>query len=159
MFRVVPADTPELIAQVHDLIKEYSGSLGIDLCFEGIEKELTELPGEYAPPTGRLLAAVTGGRADGCVALRKVTDQICELRRLYVRPNLRGHGAGRALVQELIDEAKKIGYRKMRLDTLASMSEAILLYRSLGFYDIHPYRHIPVADAKYMEKELDARVL
>jgi GNAT superfamily N-acetyltransferase len=155
MFRIIQADAPEHITQVRDLIKEYSGSLGIDLCFEGIEKELAELPGEYAPPTGRLLLAVTNDHGDGCVALRKVTDQICEMRRLYVRPTLRGKGAGRGLVLAVIDEAKKIGYRKMRLDTLASMSEAILLYRTLGFYDISPYRHIPVAGARYMEKELD----
>jgi ribosomal protein S18 acetylase RimI-like enzyme len=154
MMKLAQAETPEQIEEVRRLLCEYEASLGVSLCFQDFERELAELPGEYAPPGGRLLLALEAGHAVGCVALRRLDDETCEMKRLYLEPGFRGRGAGRWLALAIIDEARKIGYKKMRLDTLASMQEAIALYESLGFKPIEPYCHNPIPGAIFMELKL-----
>jgi len=154
MLKIIKAHTEGDVPQVRELFKEYEASLGISLCFQGFEKELASLPGEYAPPEGRLLLALWDGRLAGCVALRKDDQDACEMKRLYVRPPFRGKGVGRTLAHAIIAEAKEIGYKKMRLDTLPSMKEAIALYQSLGFQPTASYRHNPIEGAIFMELAL-----
>jgi putative acetyltransferase len=152
---LVSAETLAQIAQVRELFLEYAKSLGFSLCFQGFDKELAELPGDYAPPTGRLLLAEYHGELAGCVALHKLDSEICEMKRLTLRPNFRGRGLGRALAEAIIAEARSIGYRRMRLDTVEpAMKDAVGLYRKLGFKEIGPYRPNPIAGAMYMELEL-----
>ena len=139
---------------VSDLFREYEQSLGVDLCFQGFEEELAGLPGAYAPPRGRLLIARDDQRAVGCVALRALGDDLCEMKRLYLRPGLRGRGVGRMLAERIMDEARAIGYRTMRLDTLPMMQDAIAMYERLGFQRIAPYYSNPVPGALFMERAL-----
>jgi ribosomal protein S18 acetylase RimI-like enzyme len=152
--RIVEAHSAPQLASVRQLFLEYSRSLEIDLCFQGFERELTELPGRYAPPTGRLLLALQGNEAAGCVALRSIDDGTCEMKRLYVGPAFKGQGIGRALAESALTAARRIGYKKMRLDTLASMKEAISLYQSLGFQRIDPYYDNPSDCAMFLELNL-----
>jgi len=153
--RLTQPHTSEQIELVRELFKEYEAWLDIDLCFQNFHKELAELPGEYAPPDGRLLLAVENKKVAGCIALRKIGDGVCEMKRLFVRSEFRGKGLGRQLVESIIKAAKEIGYERMRLDTLpGKMDDAIALYRSLGFEDIEPYYQNPVPDAKFMELKL-----
>lgn len=154
MFKVIQAHSEGHLSQVRELFTEYAASLGFDLCFQDFDRELAELPGEYAPPDGRLLLALCDGQVVGCVALRKITDGICEMKRLYVRPEFRGKGIGRELAVAIIDEARRIGYGSMRLDTVPTMKEAIGLYRSMGFKEIEPYYHNPIACTLFMELAL-----
>jgi ribosomal protein S18 acetylase RimI-like enzyme len=154
---IVQATGPRDVERARELFREYEQSLGIDLCFQGFEQELAGLPGAYAPPRGRLLLALDGDRAGGCVALRPLGGATCEMKRLYVRPAFRGRRAGRGLAVRLVEEARAIGYASMRLDTLPSMTEAIALYRSLGFVEIAPYYANPVPGAIFMELDLRPR--
>jgi ribosomal protein S18 acetylase RimI-like enzyme len=145
----------EDIQHARTLFKEYEAWLQVDLCFQSFEKELAELPGKYAPPAGRLLLAVGNGKLVGCVALRKIGEGTCEIKRLYLRQGFRGLGLGRQLAETIINAAKEIGYERMRLDTLPpKMDDAIKLYRSLGFKEIEPYYNNPVPGAKFMELDL-----
>jgi putative acetyltransferase len=151
---IVPAHSPDHLVAVCNLFVEYADWLGVDLCFQGFQQELDGLPGDYAPPDGGLLLAIDGDRVVGCVAIRKLGDGICEMKRLYVQPGYRGQGLGRRLAESVIAEARAIGYRKMRLDSLTSLKEAAGLYRSLGFIEISPYRYNPLPDAVFMELSL-----
>lgn len=154
-FHIVDASDGDRLPDVRLLFEEYAASLGFDLSFQDFARELAVLPGEYAPPRGRLLVAV--GRAEeplGCVGLRALADDACELKRLYVRPAARGRGVGRALAGAAVDAARAAGYRAIRLDTVPSMSEGRALYRSLGFREIEPYRFNPVAGTTFMELRL-----
>lgn len=154
MLRFVQAESAENLGHVRELFTEYAASLGFDLCFQNFEKELAELPGEYARPDGCLLLALYETQLAGCVALRKITAGIGEMKRLYVRPEFRGKGVGKGLAVAIIKEAGKIGYARMRLDTVPTMKEAIALYRSLGFKSIEPYRNNPIEGAIFMELTL-----
>jgi ribosomal protein S18 acetylase RimI-like enzyme len=154
MINIFQALTEEHVQLARSLFIEYADSLNIDLCFQNFDLELAGLPGEYSPPSGRLLLAKHEDKIAGCVALRKIDDEVCEMKRLYVKPAFRGLKLGRRLADEIIEEAKAIGYKKMRLDTLPQMREAINMYKSIGFYDIEPYRYNPEQGALFMEKEL-----
>lgn len=144
--------TEQDVARARALFHEYHEWLGINLCFQNFDKEVAELPGAYAPPEGRLLLARDGEHVAGCVALRKLEDGVCEMKRLYVRPQFQGSGLGGALTRTIIDTAREIGYRSMRLDTLpGKMDPAIAMYRKLGFTEIQPYYHNPVKEALFME--------
>ena len=149
MINLIPAESENDIQQVTKLFRAYAESLGFDLSFQDFEKELAELPGEYAPPSGRLLLAKSKTHTAGCAALRKITSDISEMKRLYVLPEFRGKGIGRQLAEAIIEEARRIGYIYMHLDTAPSMKEAIALYRSLGFKEAEPYRYNPIAGALY----------
>jgi len=142
--------------EVRALFREYEKWLDYDLCFQGFEAEVAGLPGRYAPPLGRLWLAEVDGQLAGCVGLREIEPGICEMKRLYVRDFARGKGVGRALAQRVIEDARAIGYRAMRLDTLRieRMRAANALYDSLGFRDIEPYYANPLPDVRYMEIEL-----
>jgi ribosomal protein S18 acetylase RimI-like enzyme len=153
--QIIQASSPGEIDQARSLFREYETWLGLDLCFQNFEKELAELPGAYAPPAGRLLLAFEGDQVAGCVALRKLTDDTCEMKRLFLRTGFQGRGLGRQLVDAILTEAREIGYGRMRLDTLsAHMGKAISLYRTLGFKEIAPYYNNPVPGALFMEREL-----
>jgi ribosomal protein S18 acetylase RimI-like enzyme len=146
------AESPKQIVQARELFLEYAQSLGFSLCFQNFDKELAELPGDYAPPTGRLLLAEFEGQVAACVALRRLERDICEMKRLYLRPEFRGKGVGRAMAERIIVEARQIGYQRMRLDTVESvMKDAVAMYRKLGFREIAPYCANPIAGALYME--------
>ncbi len=121
------------------------------MCFQNFDQELADLPGKYASPAGRLLLATQAGEAVGCIALHPLGNEICEMKRLFVRPAFRGQGVGRILVEEVVAEARAIGYASMRLDTLPSMGAAILLYQSLGFARIPAYNTTPLSDTIFME--------
>jgi putative acetyltransferase len=152
---IYQAESSAHIAQARELFLEYAQSLGFSLCFQSFDKELADLPGKYAPPDGRLLIAEFSSQLAGCVALRQLDASICEMKRLYVRPQFRGQGLGRALAQRVIAEARALGYTHMRLDTVAPvMQDAVAMYRRLGFREIAPYCENPIAGALYMELQL-----
>ena len=153
--KLIQAKSPEEIQQVRKLFEEYVAWLGINLCFQNFDKEVAELPGDYAPPSGRLTLATESDDVAGCIALRRIGEDVCEMKRLYVRPQFRGKGLGRTLAENLIHEGRSIGYKRMRLDTLpGKMDRAIAMYRRLGFNNIEPYDNNPVEGAAFMELEL-----
>jgi len=149
---VAAAQGPEDLAHIRDLFLEYARSLDFSLCFQGFDEELAALPGKYAPPEGALLLARVDGAVAGAVGLRPLGDGTCEMKRLYVRPEFRGTGAGRRLAERIVAIGGECGYRAMRLDTLASMEAARALYGSLGFREIPAYYDNPLCGALYFEK-------
>ena len=151
---ILQAETADHLREARLLFQEYAASLGFDLGFQGFETELAELPGAYAPPRGRLLLAFHEGRPAGCVALREIDEEVCEMKRLYVRPGFQGLGIGKALAEAVIAEARGIGYVSMRLDTVPSMARAQGLYRALGFREIQPYRFNPIPGTAFLELRL-----
>jgi putative acetyltransferase len=154
MMKIAQANTDELIAEAKELFQEYAESLGFDLCFQNFDAELDSFPTQYSPPAGCLFLALSQGRPIGCVGLRCFEEGICEMKRLYVRPKFRGKNAGRGLAEAAIKAGKRLGYERMRLDTLPSMEIANRLYKSLGFVEIEPYRHNPIEGAIYLELRL-----
>ncbi len=154
MLEILLANTDKEIEMIENLFTEYADSLGFDLGFQNFEEELANLPGEYARPEGCLLLAKYKGQVAGCVALRKLSDGVCEGKRLYVRPQFRGLKIGRRLVEAIIAEARKIGYSSIQGDTVPSMQIAQALYASLGFKEIEPYCHNPIEGAKFIELKL-----
>lgn len=157
MIEVVHAESESRLLEAKKMIKEYADSLPINLDFQNFSSELADLPGEYAPPEGCLLLAYSNEMPAGCVALRKFSEGICEMKRLYVRPQFRGQNIGRILAEAVIAEGRHLSYTRMRLDTLSTMMQARALYASLGFTEIDPYRFNPVEGAKYMELQLTDR--
>ena len=152
--KIVQAKTDEEVQTARGLFEEYAASLGVDLSFQNFDQELAQLPGDYSPPDGRLLLAVCDNQIAGCVALRKLENGISEMKRLYVKPQFRGSKIGLTLAETIIEEARRIGYTRMRLDTLPSMTRARAVYESLGFRRIDPYRFNPIADTAFLELTL-----
>ncbi len=155
MISIAQAESADEIEKIRTLFREYEVWLGLDLCFQGFEEELRTLPGSYARPDGRLNLVTVDGLDAGCIALRKLDETVCEMKRLYIRPDFRGHKIGKKLVQNLIDEARKIGYLKMRLDTYPpKMAKAVSLYQTHGFKPIPPYYENPHDAVLFMELAL-----
>ena len=155
-FAFSQAQSIKQIEHARELFLEYQKALGISLCFQNFDEELATLPGGYAPPSGRLLLASYEQQLAGCVALHELEPGICEMKRLYLRPAFRGKGLGRTLVEVIVGEARAIGYRKLRLDTIEPlMGDAVALYRRMGFREIAPYCANPQEGALYMELNLD----
>ncbi len=155
MIKILQAETAEQIEQARKLFREYETALDLNLCFQNFDEEVLNLPGKYAAPDGRLFLAFSGEKLAGCIALRKLEDEICEMKRLFVREDFRGQKIGVLLIEKIITEARKIGYKKMRLDTHPpKMGKAVKLYESYGFREIPPYYHNPFGDTLFMEKNL-----
>lgn len=152
--RIVDGHAEGELPAVRQLFEEYAASLDVDLAFQDFERELRELPGEYAPPAGRLLLALEEDEPAGCVALRQYEPEVCEMKRLYVRPAFQGAGLGRRLAEAIVDAGRDAGYRLMRLDTLPTMDAARRLYRSLGFEEIEAYRPNPVHGTTFFQLDL-----
>lgn len=155
MIDIVQAETDVQIEEARQIFREYEAWLGLDLCFQGFEAELAGLPGKYALPDGRLMFAYSDGALAGCIALRKLEDGICEMKRLFVRDDFRGLGIGNSLIKRLLGDARSAGYKRMRLDTYPpKMGKAVSLYESHGFSPIEPYYDNPHGDVLFMELTL-----
>lgn len=152
--RIKQAQTKAEIEEVRKLFREYEVFLDVDLCFQGFEEELAGLPGKYSHPNGYLLIGLKEDRIVGCVALRKLDDSVCEMKRLFVRPEARGTGLGRRLAHEIILVAQELGYSLMRLDTLDKLTDAMNLYQTLGFHRTGPYYENPLRGVVFWELEL-----
>jgi ribosomal protein S18 acetylase RimI-like enzyme len=144
----------EMIEEIKQLFLEYAQTLETDLAFQNFGTELKELPGKYVSPDGTLILTLVDGKAAGCIALRRISQDICEMKRLYVRDDYRGLGIGKKLITMIIDEARKLEYNYIRLDTLPTMKRAQDLYLALGFYDIEPYVYNPIEGTRFMELKL-----
>ena len=156
MIEIVPVGSVVQIAAARVIFREYEEWLGMSLCFQSFEEELASLPGKYAPQEGRLYLASIDENVVGCIALRPLEVGICEMKRLYLRESARGRGAGVALIERVIADAREIGYAKMRLDTYPpKMGKAVNLYEAHGFYSIPPYYHNPHEGVLFMEKDLE----
>jgi ribosomal protein S18 acetylase RimI-like enzyme len=148
---IVPARAKPDYADAAQVIRAYAASLPFALDFQGFDREIADLRAEYGPPSGELLIARRSEEAVGCVGVRPLEDDVCEMKRLYVLPEARGLGLGRILAVRIIDAARQLGYRRMRLDTIETMEPAMALYRSLGFVEIPAYYDNPVPGARYFE--------
>jgi putative acetyltransferase len=155
MTEITLATSAKQIEEARSLFREYEAWLGMSLCFQSFEEEVAGLPGKYAPPIGRLYLAYVDGEPAGCIALRKLEPGVCEMKRLFLRDSARGRGIGVRLIEQVIADAREIGYAKMRLDTYPpKMGKAVSLYEAHGFYEIPPYYDNPHAGVLYMEKTL-----
>jgi ribosomal protein S18 acetylase RimI-like enzyme len=154
MTEIRTAIVPDELPVIKGLFQEYADSLGFELDFQDFREELETLPGKYAPPLGSILVAKENGETVGCVAVRPLGEEICEMKRLYVKPAHRRKRVGRELALAIIEEAKRLGYKAMRLDTVEAMKEASALYRALGFQQIESYCYNPLAGAMYFELKL-----
>ncbi len=156
MVEFLHVDSGPEIEEIRRLFTEYGRSLNFDLCFQSFEQELRDLPGRYAAPRGRLMLARVDGSTAGCVALKPLDADVCEMKRLYVRPQFRGRQLGRALASRVIEEARSAAYQSIRLDTIAgAMDPAIALYRSMSFCEIPAYYGNPVPNALYFQLTLE----
>src|SRR6476660_9120923 len=154
MAEIIQAETSEHMDEARKIFTEYENWLGVSLCFQGFDEEMAGLPGKYAPPNGRLMFAIENGEVAGCVAFRPLDDEMCEMKRLFVRPAFQSSGLGRGLLEQLIAESRAAGYKKMRLDSwIPRMGKAIEMYRRHGFYEIEPYNENPY-EMIFMELEL-----
>jgi ribosomal protein S18 acetylase RimI-like enzyme len=155
---IVQAETDKHIEQAQKLFREYEAWFGLALCFQNFDEEVANLPDKYVLPEGRLFLAFADENLAGCIALRKLEDGVCEMKRLFVKDEFRGQKIGIALIEKLFEEAKNIGYQKMRLDTFpAKMGKAVSLYESYGFREIAPYYHNPYGETLFMELDLAAK--
>lgn len=154
MWEIVQSENQIDLETAKSLIEEYAASLGLNLDFQHFDRELQHFPGHYVSPNGRVLLAKSGTHVAGCVCLRRLAGDVCEMKRLYVKPEYRGRAIGKQLALAVIQEAKLIGYCRMRLDTLPTMSAAMALYKTLGFRRIDPYYENPVAGAMFFELKL-----
>ncbi|MGZ5039098.1 MAG: GNAT family N-acetyltransferase [Usitatibacter sp.] len=153
-FDIAEALDASAVAACRELFVEYQQRLGVSLCFQGFDRELATLPADYARPRGRLLLARIAGEPGGCVALRPLGDGDAEMKRLFVRPAYRGMGIGRTLAECVIDEARGLGYRRLKLDTLPQMREAQALYAALGFEETAPYNEHPIEGTRFLALDL-----
>jgi len=154
-YEILEVNTPELINETKHLFREYEKWLNISLCFQGFEEEVNTLPGKYAPTDGRLYIVKYDSKYSGCIALRKIEDGVCEMKRLYLKEELRGKGIGNILVSKIIQDAKEIGYKIMRLDTIKEkMPKAVEIYMKHGFVETEPYYHNPNPHTLFMELDL-----
>lgn len=153
--RFVKLNEKEDMKYAEAMFSEYANSLPFKLDFQDFKEELENLPGKYSEPYGMILVAFKGQTPVGCIALRKLEDNICEMKRLYVKPDFRGKGLGRELAEKAINSAINKGYQIMRLDTLVSMKGAVRLYKALAFKECEPYIYNPLKDALYMELKLE----
>jgi putative acetyltransferase len=151
---IVEAGDPQRVELVRGLFQEYAATLDVDRYFQGLKEELATLPGAYSRPGGSLLLALDGSDPAGCVALRPLEPDVCEMKRLYVRPAFRGTGLGRVLAERIVAEGRAAGYGRMRLDTLPSMRRAKALYADLGFVSIPPYGPNPIEGGEFLELDL-----
>lgn len=155
MLTFIQVETEEHVASARALFREYEKWLGLDLCFQGFEAELAALPGKYAKPDGRLYLAYSDDKLAGCIALRKIENGVCEMKRLFVRDEFRGQKIGVHLIEKIIADARGIGYNALRLDTFPpKMGKAVSLYESHGFSPISPYYDNPHGDVVFMELSL-----
>ena len=148
------AKTEEDYSEARVLLREYEAASEVDLCFQGFEEEVETLERMYGPPGGVFLILRAGERTAGCVALEDSGDKVCEMKRLFLRPEFRGRGLGRRCAEEIVRIAREVGYAALRLHTLPSMRAAIALYRSMGFREIAPYTDNPVEGVIFMELTL-----
>ena len=151
-FRLILAHDTEGIATTRLMFEEYQRELGIDLCFQSFQEELDTLPGKYGPPSGTLYLLYVDRELAGCGALRPIEEGVCEIKRIYIRPNFRRMGLARAISLKLLQDASDLGYQTVKLDTLARLQGAVPIYRSLGFVETTPYNFNPEEDIVYMER-------
>jgi putative acetyltransferase len=154
-FDVVDSPAHPLVPDVRALFEEYAAELNVDLCFQNFQAELDGLPEKYGPPRGLLLLAHDEGEAVACGGLRDLGDEVCEIKRIYVKPSHRGRGTARSISERLIEHAASLGFRTVRLDTLRRLTGALELYTKLGFEEIQPYNFNPEPDIVYMERALE----
>ena len=153
--RVLNATHTAELEHVRQFFRNYAAWLGVDLCYQNFDAEMASLPGAYSAPDGRLLFAEVAGKPAGCVGIRKFSDGVCEMKRLYVEPSMRGQGVGRDLALAAIRTAQELGYKRIMLDTLPAMRIAVKLYRELGFTEAPAYYPTPIEGTIFLSLDLE----